>query len=91
MQKRNPPAKQAKFLFGPPRSTKMKDQKPCRFLVFSFYPCGFSGFTILQNATGFYSSCALFAMKMHTETHMKTGLFVRVKDGLQPLLDGIVI
>ena len=70
---------------------KRKDQKPRRFLVFSFYPCGFSGFTILQNATGFYSSCALFAEKMHTEMHTKTGLLVRVKDSLQPLLDGIVI
>ena len=75
----------------PLSSTKMKDQKPCRFLVFFFYSCGFSGFVILRNATGFYGSCALFSRKMHTEMHTKTGLLVRVKDSLQPLLDGIVI
>lgn len=75
----------------PLSSTIMKDQKPRRFLVFSFYPCGFSGFTILQNVTGFYSSCALFALKTHTEMHTKTGLLVRVKDSLQTLLDDIVI
>ena len=75
----------------PLSSTIMKDQKPRRFLVFSFYPCGFSGFMILQNATGFYSSCALFALKTHTEMHTKTGLLVRVKDSLQPLLNDIVI
>ena len=56
-----------------------------------FYPCGFSGFTISRNTTEFYGSCALFAEKMHTEMHTKTGLLVRVKNGLQPLLDGIVI
>ena len=75
----------------PLSSTKMKDQKPRRFLVFSFYPCGFSGFAFSRNATEFYGSYALFALKMHTEMHTKTGLLVRVKNGLQPFLDGIVI
>lgn len=36
-----PPTKHRKFLFGPPRSTKMKDQKPRRFLVFSFIHADF--------------------------------------------------
>lgn len=33
----------------------------------------------------------IFAEKMHTEMHTKTGLLVRVKNGLQPFLDDIVI
>lgn len=56
-----------------------------------FYSCGFSGFAFSRNATEFYGSCALFALKTHTEMHTKTGLLVRVMNGLQPFLDGIVI
>lgn len=51
----------------------------------------FSGFVFSRNATEFYGSCALFALKTHTEMHTKTGLLVRVKDSLQPLLNDIVI